>query len=40
MFHPKMGTVKDRSSRDQADVEEIKKRWKENMEELYNKDLN
>ena len=35
-----MGTIKDRRSRDQADIEEIKKRWKENTEELYNKDLN
>ena len=35
-----MGTIKDRNSRDLADTEEIKKRWKEYMEELYEKDLN
>ena len=38
-FNPKMGTIKDRSSRDLADTEEIKKRWKEYMEELYRKIL-
>ena len=38
-LHPKMGTIKDRSSRDLADTEEIKKRWKEYMEELYRKIL-
>ena len=35
-----MGTIKDRNSRDLADTEEIKKRWKEYMEELYKKDFN
>ena len=35
-----MGTIKDRNSRDLEDAEEIKKRWKEYMEELYKKDLN
>ena len=30
-----MGTVKDKNGRDPADAEEIKKRWKEYMEELY-----
>ena len=30
---PKMGTIKDRSHRDLADTEEIKKRWKGYMEE-------
>ena len=35
-----MGTIKDRNSRDLVDAEEIKKRWKEYMEELYKKDLN
>ena len=34
-----MGTIKDRSSRDLVDAEEIKKRWKEYMEELYKKEL-
>ena len=36
-FHAKMGTIKDRSSRDLVDTKEIKKRWKEYMEELYKK---
>ena len=39
-FHPKMGTIKDKHGRDLVDAEEIKKRWKEYMEELYKKDLN
>ena len=39
-FHPKMDTIKDRKGRDLVDAEEIKKRWKEYMEELYKKDLN
>ena len=39
-FHPKMGTIKDRNGRDLVDSEEIKKRWKEYMEELYKKGLN
>ena len=39
-FCPKMGTIKDRKSRDLVDSEEIKKRWKEYMEELYKKDFN
>ena len=39
-FHPKMGTIKNNNGRDLVDVEEIKKRWKEYMEELYKKDLN
>ena len=35
-----MGTIRDRNSRDLVDAEEIKKRCKEYMEELYKKDLN
>ena len=35
-----MGTIKDRNGRDLVDDEEIKKRWKEFVEELYKKDLN
>ena len=38
-FCPKMGTIKDRSSRDLVDTKEIKKRWKEYMEELYLKKI-
>ena len=34
-----MGTIKDRNGRDLVDAEEIKKRWKEYMEELYKKIL-
>ena len=37
-FCPKMGTIKDINSKDVVDAEEIKKRWKEYMEELYRKD--
>ena len=33
ILHPKIGTIKDRNSRDPVDAEEIKKRWKEYMEE-------
>ena len=32
-----MGTIKDRNGTDLVDAEEIKKRWKEYMEELYKK---
>ena len=39
-FYPQMTTIKDRKSRYLVDAEEIKKRWKEHMEELYKKDLN
>ena len=35
-----MGTIKDRDGRDLVDAKEIKKRWKEYMEEWYKKDLN
>ena len=35
-----MGTIKDINGRDLVDTEEIKKRWKEYMEELYKKGLN
>ena len=37
IFHPKMGTIKDRNSKDLIDAEEIKKRWKEYTEDLYQK---
>ena len=30
-FHPKMGTIKDRNSKDLIEAKEIKKRWKEYM---------
>ena len=38
-FHAKMGSIKDRNSRDLTEVEDIKKRWQEYIEELYKKDL-
>ena len=38
-FHAKMGTIKDRNGRDLTEVEAIKKRWKEYIEELCKKDL-
>ena len=37
-FCPKVSIVNDINSRDLVDTEEIKKRWKEYMEELYKKD--
>ena len=39
IFHPKMGSIKDRNSRDLTEGEDIKKRWQEYTEELYIKDL-
>ena len=40
IFQAKMRTIKDRSGMDLTEAEDIKKRWKEYMEELYKKDLN
>ena len=37
-FHAKMGTIKDRTSMDLIEAEDIKKRWQEDTE-LYKKDL-
>ena len=34
-----MSTIKDRSSMDLTEAEDIKKRWQEYTEELYKKDL-
>ena len=34
-FHAKMGTIKDRNSKDLIEAEEIKKRLEEYTEELY-----
>ena len=39
IFHAKMGSIKDRNGRDLTEAEDIKKRWQEYTEELYNKDL-
>ena len=38
-FHAKMGPIKDRNGMDLIEAEDIKKRWQEYTEELYNKDL-
>ena len=38
-FHPKMGTIKDKNGRNPVDTDEIKKGWKEYMEELEKKNL-
>ena len=37
IFHAKMGSTKDRNGRDQTEAEDIKKRWQEYREELYEK---
>ena len=34
IFHARMGTIKDRNSKDLTEAEEIKKRWQEYTEEL------
>ena len=39
-FYAKMGTVKDRNSIDLTGAEEIKKRWQEYTEKLYQTGLN
>ena len=39
-FHAKMGSIKDRNSKDLTEAGEIKKRWQECTEELYKKGLN
>ena len=36
-FHAKMGTIRDRNSKNLTEIEEIKKRWQEYIEELYQK---
>jgi len=38
-FHAKMGSIKDRNGMDITEAEDIKKRWQENTEELYKRDL-
>ena len=38
-FHAKMGTIKDRNGMDLTEAEDLKKRWQEDTEELYKKDL-
>ena len=38
-FHAKMGSIKDRNGMDLTEAEDIKKRWQEYTEELYEKVL-
>ena len=38
-FHAKMGSMKDRNGMDLTEAENIKKRWQEYTEELYQKEL-
>jgi len=38
-FHTKIGTKKDKNSKDLTEAEEIKKMWQEYTEQLYKKDL-
>ena len=38
-FHSKMGSIKNRNCMDLTEAEDIKKRWEEYTEELYEKDL-
>jgi len=39
IFHVKMNTIKDRNGMDLTESEDIKKRWQEYTEQLYEKDL-
>ena len=39
-FHERVGTLKDRKSMDLTETEDIKKRWQEYTEELYNQSYN
>ena len=38
-FHAKMASIKDRTSMDLTEAEDVKKRWQEYIEKLYKKDL-
>ena len=40
IFHAKIGTTKDKNSKDRTEAEDIKWRWQEYTEELYKKGLN
>ena len=39
IFHPKTGTIVDRNGMDLTEAEDIRKRWQEYTQELYEKDL-
>ena len=36
-LHAKMGTIRDRNSKDLTEIDETKKRWQEYIAELYQK---
>ena len=38
-FHAKKGSIKDRNGMDLTEAEDIRKRWQENREKLYKRDL-
>ena len=38
-FYAQMGSIKDRNGMDLTEAEDIKKRWQDNIEERYKKDL-
>ena len=40
IFNARMGTIKDRKSKDLTEVQDIKRRWQEYTEELYKKGRN
>ena len=40
IFHARIGTIKDRNSKDLTETEEIKKKWQAYTEQLYKKGLN
>ena len=40
IFYAQMGIIKDRNDMDLTEAEDIKKRWQEYTEELYNRGLN
>ena len=39
ILHAKMGSIEDRNGMDLTEAEDIKKRWQEYTEELYQKDI-
>ena len=39
-FHARLGTIKNRNGKDLTEAKEIKKRWQEQIEELYKKGFN
>ena len=39
-FHARMGTIRDKNSKELTEAEEINKSWQEYTEELYKKGLN